>query len=227
MSHHKAKTWSALALAILMVASAASAALASPAQQAIDHAATLPVAANAQQAGEHAADLRGDVAAAVRAGEGPTLLSSHDPDVLAALLPYAQTSASSPSPSRYAPPVRVARRRAHAAGCYGSPWTQLNWTEFGGTVAWIYMRVNGWCGSGGRIYWTGGPTFASWTWGPFCLGGKGADWSWDVNPSWIHGAHWASLGTSYPWGCFTYSGGKVVIRIAWNGYWDRYNDYGF
>jgi hypothetical protein len=70
-------------------------------------------------------------------------------------------------------------------------------------------------------------TFASWTWGPFCLGGKGEDYSWDPKPSWVHMAHWASLGSSYPWGCFTYSGGKVVIRIAWNGYWDTYNDYGF
>jgi hypothetical protein len=213
------------AIAALLLA--APGALASPAQQAVDHAASLPVAVNAQQASEHAAALRADVAAAVRAGEGSALLGSHDPDLLSALLPYAQTAGSSAPPSHYAPPARAARKRAHAAGCYGSPWNQLNWTEYGGTVAWIYVRENGWCGDSGRIWWYGGPTFAAWTWGPFCLGNRGSNYSWDVWPSWIHMAHWGSLGVSYPWGCFTYSGGKVVLRIAWNGYWDEYNDYGF
>jgi hypothetical protein len=216
--------------ALLLLAPAA---LAGPAQQATEHAASLPVAANPQQASEHAAALQSDVAAAVRAGEGPALLSSNDPDVLAALLPYAnqQDNATGRAPIVRAPAgARIASRhgpRAHAAGCYGSPWNQLTWTEFGGAVAWIYVRENGWCGSGGWITWYGGPTFARWEWGPFCLTGRGSDYSWDAWPSWIHMAYWATLGVSYPWGCFGYSGGKVVIRIAWNGYWDRYNDYGF
>jgi hypothetical protein len=101
------------------------------------------------------------------------------------------------------------------------------WTEFGQTVGWIFVRENGWCGSGGRITWLGVPTFASWSWGPFCLGNQGDNYSWDGSVAWVHMAKWGSLGNSYPWGCFTWSGAKVVIRIAWTGYWDEYNDYGF
>jgi hypothetical protein len=40
-------------------------------------------------------------------------------------------------------------------------------------------------------------------------------------------ANWGSLGISYPWGCLGIKGEKVVIRIASNGYWDTYDDYGF
>lgn len=36
-----------------------------------------------------------------------------------------------------------------------------------------------------------------------------------------------SLGVSYPWGCGGLKGGHAVIRIAANGYWDTYDDFGF
>ena len=118
--------------------------------------------------------------------------------------------------------------RAHAAGCYGSPSSQWTWWVAGATAGWVYVRQNGWCGSGGVIWNLGGyATFASWSWGPFCLTSKGAAYSWDVWPSWVHMAHWATFGLSYPWGCCGYSGGKAPLRIAWNGYWDRDNDVGF
>jgi hypothetical protein len=206
----------------------AGSALAGPAQRAEEHATALGVARGPQQAVEHVAALRGDVAAAVAAGEGPELLASHDPDVLAAL--PVRASLESSAPSRYSPPVSAARvrTRAHAAGCYGSPSSQWTWWVAGATAGWVYVRQNGWCGSGGVIWNLGGyATFASWSWGPFCLTGKGAAYSWDVWPSWVHMAHWATFGLSYPWGCFGYSGGKAPLRIAWNGYWDRYNDFGF
>lgn len=118
--------------------------------------------------------------------------------------------------------------RAHASACYGSPSAQWNYTEAGKLVAWIYVRVNSWCGNPGvSITWSGGPSFANWHWGPFCLGTVGYNWSWDYYPRWIHTATWASQGVIYPWGCFTYNGGKAVIRIAASGYHDEYNDYGF
>ena len=109
----------------------------------------------------------------------------------------------------------------------GSPSSHVNWTTPFGTIGWLYVRENGWCGQSGYIYWYGGPTFASWAWGIYCFANHGENYSWDGYPGWIHMANWASLGVSYPWGCAGISGGKVVIRIAWNGYWDRYNDYGF
>jgi hypothetical protein len=221
----------ALGLAGMMAGSAQAA---PPDVQSVEaQASRLPAATSPQAAEANAAQLAPSVKAAIRAGHGRELLeSTSSPDVRLDLLHYGgvATSVTSSGNSLYSPPASSARRhgaRAHSAGCYGSPSSQLNWTEFGGTVAWIYVRENGWCGQSGYIYWYGGPTFAYWTWGPFCLGGRGSDYSWDVYPSWIHMAHWGSLGASYPWGCLTYSGGKAVIRIAWNGYWDRYNDYGF
>jgi hypothetical protein len=224
----------AAALLVLGLASvmAGSAQAASPdVQHAEGVAATLPAAASPQAAEANQAALAPAVKATVAAGHGRELLdSTTSPDVRADLLRYGgvtKATIGSP-PSRYAPPAQAARhKRAHAAGCYGSPWTQERWTEFGQTVAWIFVRENGWCGSGGRITWLGGPTFADWSWGPFCLGGVGTNYSWDGSVAWVHMAIWGSLGNSYPWGCFTWSGAKIVQRIAWTGYWDRYNDYGF
>ncbi len=195
--------------------------------------AKLPVATNAKMAESNQAAIAVKVKAAIAAGHGKQLLErTNSPDVAADLLRYGTVTTKvrqSPKSRREAPAFTSRRKvtTAHSAGCYGSPWSQQNYTEFGATVAWIYVRENGWCGSNGRITWYGGPTFANWTWGPFCLGSRGSNYTWDYPYSWIHMAYWASLGTSYPWGCLTYHGGKVQIRIAWNGYWDEYNDYGF
>jgi hypothetical protein len=48
----------------------------------------------------------------------------------------------------------------------------------------------------------GGLTFAQWTWGPFCFTDKGANYSWNYWPAWVHMAIWAQFGVSYVWGCF-------------------------
>jgi hypothetical protein len=193
---------------------------------------TLPAAANPQAAEANQEQLAPAVKAAIGAGHGRELNeSTTSPDVRSDLLRFGgvRLADTHSPPSRYAPPAALARvkHRAHAAGCYGNPWSQTNWTVFGGTIGWLYVRENGWCGQSGYITWYGGATFAAWAWGPYCFASKGADYSWDGYPSWIHMAHWGYLGVSYPWGCLGASGGKVQIRIAWNGYWDEYNDYGF
>jgi hypothetical protein len=103
----------------------------------------------------------------------------------------------------------------------------VTFSVFGGNIGWIYVRNNGWCGNGSAITWYDGPTYAAWSWGPYCWTSKGSDYSWDVYPSWIHAAHWGEFGVSYPWGCGGIRGGKAVLRFAANGRWDRYNDYGF
>jgi hypothetical protein len=192
--------------------------------------ATLPAASSPQAAEANQAALAPSVRASIAAGHGRELLeTTTSPDVRADVLRYGATTTTIGSPpSRYSPPVKAARhKQAHAAGCYGSPWSQTSWTVAGGTIGWLYVRENGWCGQSGYIYWYGGATFASWSWGIYCFANKGADYSWDGYPAWIHMAHWATLGVSYPWGCVGISGGKVQQRIAWTGYWDRYNDYGF
>ncbi|MFI5270558.1 MAG: hypothetical protein ACHQT9_00750 [Candidatus Saccharimonadales bacterium] len=195
----------------------------------------LPAAATQQQAEANQVSLEKRVKAAIAAGESKRLLeTTKNPDVAADLLRFGKVrSKSKHTPkSTYSTPAEAASVKiggifAHSSGCYGSPADEWYWTVAGATVAWIYVRENGWCGSSGRITWYGGPTFAHWSQGPFCIGGMQTNYSWDAYPSWIHMAIWGSLGASYPWGCLTYHGGKTQVRIAWNGYYDLYNDYGF
>jgi hypothetical protein len=209
----------------------ASSAQASPDVQSVEaQASSLPAASSPQAAERNANQLAPSVEDAIKAGHGRELLESKRPDVLAAVLRHGDLTQHSThsQPSRYAPPAQAARhKQAHAAGCYGSPASEVYWTEFGQTVAWVYTRENGWCGSWGRITWLGGPTFASWAWGPFCLANQGDNYTWDGSTAWVHMAKWGTFGNSYPWGCFGWSGGKAVLRIAWTGYFDFYNDYGW
>jgi hypothetical protein len=229
------KAWKIIALAAFLAAIPSTGAWASPVQRTAGIAAQLGAASTPAQAREHVAALDPSVKAALDAGQGAELLAlaQSNPDIGGALAANATVTSPEVTNGRTPPkatPGHAARRRhgavAHSAGCWGSWAQQANW-YVGGVVAWVYVRENGWCGANGWITWLGGATFASWSWGPFCLGGKGHDYSWDGSYGWVHMAHWASLGYSYPWGCLTFSGNKAVIRIAWNGYADNYNDYGF
>jgi hypothetical protein len=206
-------------------------ALRSPAQEVQEAAARLAPAASPAQARANQHALQPLVDQAVARGEASALLQSSNPDVLADLLPYATTQSDRAGrPPVGGPPARAASRhrpRAHAAGCWGWISDQVTFSVFGASIAWIYVRNNGWCGNGYAITWYGGPTYAAWSWGPYCWTGKGSDYSWDGWPTWIHTAHWGTLGVSYPWGCGGLRGGKAQVRFAANGYWDTYNDFGF
>ena len=211
----------------------------------------LPPAIDAGTAAAQQAALRPSVEAAVARGEGPALLKSTNPSVLADLVPYSTVTPTTGETGRHSkrrpklrrhpkpgveppagevPGAQIARVHpvAHAAGCWGWAWTQHDITVFGGNpIAWIYVRENGWCGNGYSMTWLGGPTFANWEWGPYCLTNHGENYTWDYWPTWVHMANWGTVGVSYPWGCFGLRGEKVVVRIAANGYWDTWNDYGF
>jgi hypothetical protein len=214
----------------------ASSAQASPDVQSVEaQASTLPAAASQQAAEENQKALAPSVKVSIAAGHGRELLESTSSlDVRADLLRFGATVTQTHSPASVyakptnAPKAQASRRvRVHSAGCYGHPWSQTYWNVAGGTIGWLYVRANGWCGQNGYMTWLGGATFAQWAWGIYCFTGVGHDYSWDGYPAWVHMANWGSLGVSYPWGCAGIRGGKVQIRIAWNGYWDEYNDYGF
>jgi hypothetical protein len=211
-------------------------------------AAQLGVAGDEAKAIEDQRTLMPAVKEAVTAGAGKSLLEhSRNPSVIADLshyikprlthAPLTQKAKPLQPPNGTGGPARpgkvearaaAARHvRAHIAGCWGNAWTIQQWETWVGTIAWIYVRENGWCGEWYGMSWLGGATFADWEWGPYCLTGHGQDYSWDLYPYWVHMANWGSLGISYPWGCLGIRGEKVVIRIASNGYWDTYNDYGF
>jgi hypothetical protein len=157
-----------------------------------------------------------------------------------ALLPYTSGKQESPGASTIpAPPITAAapitttkattaalRPRAHAAGCW-STWTEWHWTVAGAEVAWIRKIYSSWCGNGSSISsWSN--AHASWVSSAWCLTNANLLESWDVVPSWRHGYYGASLGLWTPWGaCASYNSGHTVVRIAANGYWDSYDDYGF
>jgi len=125
---------------------------------------------------------------------------------------------------------------ATTAGCWGN-WpadTYYNWFE-GYVFSWTFVRAVGWCGSWGyygqpewAIWWYPGAEFVSWQWHPvFCAAGLETDYSWDGSRSWIHMYSRHAVGVTYAWGCLLYWNEKAQVRIAGNGYWDTYNDFGF
>jgi hypothetical protein len=217
-----------LGLASMMVSSAS----ASPDVQGIEaQASRLPAAGNAQAAEANANALAPSVQKAISHGHGKELLeSSNSPDVALDILRYGGlhvTSTHSPA-SVYAKPTnapkaQTARRvRAHSAGCWGGAWNQENYnTAWGSTISWVWVRADGWCGNGSSMTWLGGASFARWSWGPYCQANQRVDYSWLWPWGWVHMGTWGTVGASYWWGCFGWSGIAATLRIAANGYWDR------
>jgi hypothetical protein len=118
---------------------------------------------------------------------------------------------------------------AHSATCWGGAWTQLEWAVApGAIVGWLYANAGEWCGNGSAMEYLSGPILTTWSWGPFCINNQIQEWAWDVYNSWVHTGQWGSIGVSYPWGCFNWEGEEhATVRIAANGYWDTYDDFGF
>lgn len=112
--------------------------------------------------------------------------------------------------------------------CYNGVHSQTNYNTTLGTVAWLYTAMPAWCGIPNvEITYNASPQFASWDWGPYCLTSKNTLWGWDVYPRWQHGGNWAEVGVSYAFGCLGVRGFHATLRIAANGYWDNYDDFGF
>jgi hypothetical protein len=224
-------------IAVLALANGASATT-TEVRTAEEAAAKLPAAASVQQAEANQAAVAPSVKAAIAAGHGRELLATTtSPDVRADLLRYGQVTEVHSPFSRFEKPANAptgvaARRhvRAHAAGCYGSPWSVRQLLVAGLQVAYVFIRENGWCGEQGgqnRITYLSTPTYINWTWGPYCTTNYGTDFSWDYWPTWVHGFTKDTIGVPYPWGCWGIRGIKAVLRINAGGYWDTYDDYGF
>jgi hypothetical protein len=91
----------------------------------------------------------------------------------------------------------------------------------------VYAGENGWCGNGTTITWHGGPAkVGPYAGGPYCVSGYSAPSAWDVPFSWIHVGAFGELGVSYAFGCAGLEPMKAAVRVAANGYWDTYNDFG-
>jgi hypothetical protein len=103
-------------------------------------------------------------------------------------------------------------------------------TEAGQPVAWIEKDHGYWCGNGSSITGNGMDFYhGQWVQFPWCLNITNDLHGWDApNYAWAHGGIWAEWGLTTPWAtCGTYGSGHAVVRIAGNGYWDTYDDYGF
>jgi hypothetical protein len=119
--------------------------------------------------------------------------------------------------------------------CFGGVSSRENWNIVGGaTVAWVQVGVEGWCAGPGNqaIVSVNSWTFPSWVNFPYCLASQGdyhgPDGSYvGSNSTWAHGLHTGQVGVSYPWGCGGLKSFEAALRIAYNGYWDTYDDWGF
>jgi hypothetical protein len=139
-----------------------------------------------------------------------------------------------PAPSEAAPPPAFLTdaARAHAAGCWGQIRSTWSHTIAGGAVVvWLRDINDGWCGNGSTITY-GSHNFdrTQWAQYPYCLTNmsfrQGRD---GTGYRWAHSGHWGTTGV-YTGAllCLPILGSEhATLRIAANGYWDRYDDYGF
>jgi hypothetical protein len=121
---------------------------------------------------------------------------------------------------------------AHSASCWGRESSWWNHTVPGGAIVAKLEKFNyGWCGTGSQLT-SGAYNFDHWQWAqyPYCLANESNRQGPDgTSGNWAHGGIWATTGIySVAVVCVPILGGEhAVLRIAGNGYWDRYDDYGF
>jgi len=166
--------------------------------------------------------------------------------LLQALQPYATTTNTAGGPGGTVAPdgpgplpasAAAADVRAHAASCYGvgqGPSTdRVNFYEGSIKVGWAEKDHGYWCGNGYSITDLGGANFGYYhkTWTPdltpYCIVLPFNVNGWDApHAQWAHGGLTAHEGNYTPWtSCVTFLSGNAVVRIAANGYWDRYWDF--
>jgi hypothetical protein len=142
--------------------------------------------------------------------------------------PALNTGTPAPSSKQSATPGAVGQ-------CWGDRETTENLTIAGGAnVVSGSVVVDGWCQGPGHqaIVSVAGWQYPHWSWGPYCVGNDtdyhGPDGSWvGSNSTWAHALHTFSGGVSYAFGCGYLRSGEDALRIAYNGYWDNYDDWGF
>ena len=121
---------------------------------------------------------------------------------------------------------------AAASGCHNPVVVQHTWTAKDIIAGWVITRIDGWCWSNGYITSTQGWAFPKYQAYGTCMtneysthGGYGARNS-NGNTAWAHGGHWATIGFKVGGSCLGpyYS---ATLRIAGDGYYDNYDDFGF
>jgi len=135
---------------------------------------------------------------------------------------------------------QVSTRNANAVkpmgvgACYGGEWTRYTLSTAGINLAWSQVGVGGWCaGPGGQaIVEVSGWSFPNWLAAPYCVAGDptthGPDGSYvGSNSTWAHGLQTLHVGISYAFGCAGLNTAEDALRIAYNGYWDGYDDFGY
>jgi hypothetical protein len=121
--------------------------------------------------------------------------------------------------------------RAHAASCWGPARATWIHTILGGAHVAQLTEVNpSWCGNGRSISFGAGnwdhKTWAQW---PYCMTNVSNHQGWDRYPVWAHGGIWGTSGVyTVALVCVPILGSShATVRVAANGYWDRYDDFGF
>jgi hypothetical protein len=123
-------------------------------------------------------------------------------------------------------------RARSASACWGTISSDWWHTIAGGAIVARVNKYNyGWCGTGSRIT-SGEYNFNHYFWAqyPYCLTNESNNQGWDgTSYDWAHGGAWATTGVyTVALVCVPILGGEhATLRIAGNGYWDRYDDYGY
>lgn len=89
--------------------------------------------------------------------------------------------------------------------------------------------MNSWCGNGSSITSIDGWGHHTWSQYPYCITDTSTQGGWDVYPSWQHGGQWGTTGLyTLAIVCAPILGSShATMRVAANGYWDEYDDFGY
>jgi hypothetical protein len=120
--------------------------------------------------------------------------------------------------------------KAHAASCNGPVSNTRYWQDWptGINLAWIAVKIDGWCFNGSYITSVNGWEFNKWTGTGYCIfnestnhHGFGAS-DGAGHTAWMEGGHWAQVGPNIFITCgVSGSSGAATKRAAGNGYSDN------
>jgi hypothetical protein len=155
------------------------------------------------------------------------------------------TTTSSPvDPTIVAPPFGgdgpsdgpVASPDVNTGKCFGPAWTRETITTAGVTIDWAEARLNRWCAGPGNtaIVTATGWSFPDYVAGPYCTKSDKSYHGDDAqggyagpNAKWKHALQVLQVGVGVQGVCAGIRTTEDALRVAYNGYQDGYDDWGF
>jgi hypothetical protein len=170
------------------------------------------------------------------ADDGAPAVGPSEAQQALAIAMYQAGSEEVPDPVAVAPPspfgpLMTSDVESHSAACWGhinSVWHHD--TAGGAEVENLGVGLAGWCGNGSTITY-GSHSFYSYDWAqyPYCHTNDEFNQGWDGSYRWAHARVGDTAGVyTLAVVCVPILGSQHrALRIAANGHWDRYDDWGF